>query len=127
MKITVIVDLSEMYSNEEGGSFTQEIKQEIARQVKREVLADFKAKCEDQFTSKVVEEVEKAKAKFIEGTLKKLVVDAKIKKRYSNNEMISISEYMQEDLESTYINERERLMTFLISKSKKQPKKYLRS
>lgn len=106
MKITVTVDLSEMYSEEDGGSFSQEIKQEIARQIKREVLADFKSKCGDVFTAEVVKKIDKAKVKFIENTLKKLVVDEKIKKRYSTDEMISISDYLKDELERTYINDR---------------------
>lgn len=101
MKIKVEVDLSEFYQEDEyGDSFSEQIKEHIKWAVKQEILKDWKEKVTTEFTKSVVEEVEKSKIFFINDTLKELAENAKIKKRYSSEEMISIVDYIKDELKN---------------------------
>ena len=105
MKINVTVDLAEFYQeDEDGSSFSQQIKSAIAYDVRQQVLADWKAKMGDEFNRAVVAEVEKQKDSFITSVLSELITTAKVKKRYSSQEMISISDWISEELERTQLS-----------------------
>lgn len=117
MKINVTVDLSDFYSEDES-SFSEQIKSAIAYDVRQQVLADWKAKIGAEFNSAVIAEVEKQKEQFITSALNELVVNAKVKKRYSSNDMISISEWITEELERTQLSEN-KLRDFLNSQTTK--------
>lgn len=117
MKINVTVDLSDFYSEDET-SFSEQIKSAIAYDVRQQVLADWKVKIGAEFNSAVIAEVEKQKEQFITSALNELVVNAKVKKRYSSNDMISISEWITEELERTQLSEN-KLRDFLNSQTTK--------
>lgn len=58
MKFNVTVDLDDFYDEEgEGASFSQQIKDHIAWQIKSKVLEDFKLKTGDEFNRIVVERI----------------------------------------------------------------------
>lgn len=106
MKINVTVDLSEFYSEEEDEiSFSQQIKDSIAYSVKNQVLNEWKVKIGEEFNKAVVAEVEKQKVQLISDTLNECIASAKVKKKYSTNEMVSISEWITEELKSTQLSE----------------------
>lgn len=105
MKINVQVDLSEFYSDESEATFSEQIKEEIARNVRRQVYDSFKEKIGEEFNRAVIAEVEKQKEKLITDKLNELVVDAKLKKHYSSGEMISISQWLVVELERMQLNE----------------------
>lgn len=105
MKIKVEVDLSDFYDESEGEEdFSAQIKDAIAWDVKQQILKDWKGKITDEFKSYVVAEIEKSKTSFINDTLKELAVDAKIKKSYYSDEMVSIKDYIIEKLEQTQLS-----------------------
>lgn len=105
MKFNVTVDLSDFYSEEDEKTFSEQIKCEIFRQVKYDVLASFKETMKDEFTKQVIEVVREEKEEFIVSVLKELVVDSKIKKRYNSNELISVRDWIIEDLNRTYLSD----------------------
>lgn len=124
MKIKVEVDLSDFYQeDDDGDSFSEQIKSHIAWSVKHEILKDWKEKITTEFTKSVVEEIEKSKMFFINDTLKDLAENAKIKKRYSSDEMISIVDYIKEEL-SRLRFETEYVQKYINSKVSSQ-KEYL--
>ena len=94
MKINVTVDLADFYSEEDGLSFSEQIKDAIVFKVKQEILSDWKIKIGEEFNRVVKEEVEAQKEQFITDVMKELVVNAKVKKHYSSGEQISISEWI---------------------------------
>jgi len=118
MKIKVEVDLSEFYSEDDDVSFSQAIKQQIAHEVKMQVVADWKNKIGEEFNKAIVAEVEKQKQKLITDTFTELVVNSKVKKRYSSGEMCSISEWISDELERTQIGDG-RLKDFLTAQTTK--------
>jgi hypothetical protein len=118
MIFNVTVDLSDFYTEEEGQSFSQAIKDYIAYDVKTKVLADFKAKTTDEFQKVVIAEIEKQKEGYIVGVLSELVTTAKVKKRYSSDEKISIAEYITEELERTTLSD-SKVKDFLTGQTKK--------
>lgn len=118
MKLNITVDLSEFYSEEDGATFSQQIKDHIAYMVKQEVLKDFKNKISEEFNREVKKEIEATKEFFITDVLKQLIVSAKVKKRYGTNEMISISEYICEELERVQLTDN-KMKDFLTSQTKK--------
>jgi predicted CopG family antitoxin len=85
MIINVSVDMSEFYTEEEGQSFSQAVKDYISYDVKRKVLEDFKAKAGDQFQSEIIAKIQEQKDAYINGVLSELVTTALIKKRYSSH------------------------------------------
>lgn len=106
MKINVTIDLSDFYQeDEESVDFSTQIKDYIVWHVKHEVLKDWKAKITNEFTNHVILEIEKSKNSVIDETLKELAVTAKIKKQYSSNEMISIVDYIKEELKRTHLSD----------------------
>lgn len=103
MKITVTVDASELYSEEEGQNFSEAIKGAIAYDVKQSILKDFKEKIGYEFNKAVAEEVEKHKQFLIQDIMNEMFIVAKVKKNYSN-EMVSISEFIKGEIERTSFN-----------------------
>lgn len=96
--------MSDFYSEEEGEQFSETIKNAIAREVKQSIIKDFKDKVGLDFNSLIAEEIEKHKKSLIQDTLDDLFLSAKVKKKYSSGEMISISDYIKDDLERTQFN-----------------------
>lgn len=119
MKINVTVDLADFYSEDDESTFSEQIKEVIASSVKQKVLADWKEKISHEFNRAVIEEIEKQKEHFIIEVLTELVVNAKVKKCYSSNEMISISDWIKSELERTQLSER-KLNDFLESLTTKK-------
>lgn len=106
MKITVTVDLSEFYTEEdEHISFSQAIKEYIAYDVKNKVLADFKQRAGDEFNIYVKQLIDQQKDGFITGVVSELITTAKVKKPYSGGEPISISEWVAQELERTVLSD----------------------
>lgn len=104
MKINVEVDLTEFYTQDEGNSFSDEIKSEIAYRVKQQVWKEFENKALDQVISLVKHEFEKQKTKQIEKLVKKSISTEKIKKSSYDSEMITIEDYIKENLGKEYFS-----------------------
>ena len=99
MKINVTVDLSDFYMEEDNNSFSKEIKDYISSQVKREILEDWSKKISEEFNKAVFAEVDKQKDSFITNTVNELIHNAKVKKRYSTNELISFSDFVIDEIQ----------------------------
>ena len=118
MKINVEVDLTDFYSEEDSASFSEEIKNYISYNVRNEILKDWKEKISQEFNKAVIAEVEKQKESFITSTMEELIVNAKVKKRYSSDELISISDWIKEELERAHLTDG-KIRDFLNDKTKK--------
>jgi hypothetical protein len=105
MKINVTVDLEDFYTSDEEMSFSDSIKENIAWSVKDQISKDFIAKMTTSFTESIQRKVEDEKEKLVDETFSKLIIDAKVKKRYSTNEMISISDYITEEITRLNVND----------------------
>ena len=116
MKVNVTVDLSEFYSADDS-SFSEQIKDCIAFKVKNQVLSDWGDKISSEFNKYVISEVEKQKEQFITNKLNELIVNSKVKKKYSSNEMVSLSEWIIDELEKSLLTEN-RLKEFLTNQTK---------
>jgi hypothetical protein len=106
MKITVTVDLAEFYTEEEGQSFSNEIKNEIASKIKNQVWKDFELKALSEMKQLVTEEFEKSKSLNINSIVEKILKNKQIKKKENNSEMITIEEYITKQLTDCYFSER---------------------
>ncbi len=105
MKVNVTVDLADFYSEEDGASFSSQIKDSIAYQVKQEVLKDWKIQIMDEFSKSVKAEIEQQKESFITSVLTELICESKVKPRYGNkDELITIKEWMNDELERTTLS-----------------------
>lgn len=97
MKFKVEVDLNDFYSEEEGETFSQAVKDYIATQVKTKVLEGFKATIYEEFTNAVKAKVEVEKNELVVVYLNELTATEKIKNGRSGE--ITIQEYIKEKLE----------------------------
>ena len=106
MKINVTVDLSEFYNENEEKSFSDQIKDSIVYKVKQSILTDLENKLGSEFNSIITQKIELEKEQLIQKKLDQLVTEAKVKKRYDSSEMISIEEWMKEELKRLYLSDR---------------------
>jgi hypothetical protein len=107
MKINVTVDLADFYNeyNEDGGaSFSQQIKDNIAYQVKNLVWESFKENALSSFTNQVSKQIGLDKDLKIKETIDTYFTEKKIKKQYSGNDMVTIEEYIKDALNREYFN-----------------------
>ena len=104
MKINVTIDTSELYG-EEDSSFNEVIKHEIAREVKTQILKDWNEKIKAEFNQAVIEEIQSQKKEFITDTMNYLIVNAKVKKQYGSDTMISIADWIKDELERTHLSQ----------------------
>lgn len=104
MKIHVTIDTSELYG-EEDSSFDEMVKHEIAREVKTQILKDWNEKIKAEFNEAVIKEVQSQKQQFITDTMTDLIVNAKVKKLYSSGEMVSIADWIKDELERTHLSQ----------------------
>ncbi len=105
MKINVTVDLSEFYSEPEAENFSQQIKDYIVFEVKQQMFKEFKKELTDEFFRLIRESFESQKTFFVNKIFNELVLDAKIKKPYSGEELISINDWMKQELERLQLND----------------------
>lgn len=106
MKITVTVDLKEFYTDEDGQSFSEEIKNEIASKIKNQVWKDFEVKALQEMKNLVSEEFEKSKSLNIDAIVKNVITTKQIRKRDNTSEFTTIEEYVTTKLEADYFSPR---------------------
>jgi len=104
MKITVTVDLDDFYSDDDSEAFSTSIKRAIREDAVRQVLADWKTKIAKEFNDAVTAEVTNQKDLLIANELRRLAVEAKVKKRYNSSEMISITDWIIDEFERTQLS-----------------------
>jgi len=107
MKINVTVDLSEFYTEEEGQSFSEEIKNEISSRVKNQVWKDFQDKALDELKNLVNTEFTKSKELNISYIISEIFSSEKLKKNQNSSELITVKEYITEKIKSDYFSERQ--------------------
>lgn len=105
MKLKVEVDLSEFYAEDYENSFSQEIQDHIAYNVKQKVLDDWRVKIDREFKEAVKEELEKQKPELIISKINEIVVSEKLIKSSRSEEFISISDYLKEELKRVYLRD----------------------
>lgn len=129
MKITVTVDASELYSEEDEKSFSEHLKDAIRWEVKAEVIKGFKEQLKEDYYEAIRTEINNGMKQMISDTLAELVKTEKIKKRYSNSELTTFAEYMKEELQTAFLNSSQldayftketRILTDRISKELKE-------
>jgi len=104
MKINVTVDLSEFYSEEDGNSFTNEIKGYISGRVKNEVWEKFKENAFESFSNQVGERIRLDKDLKIGEAIDDVFYNKKIKKRYGSSEPCSVSEFVEDYFQHQVVN-----------------------
>lgn len=97
MKINVEVDLSEFYSEEDGMSFSSQIKDYVAFTVKQKISDEWRNTIGNEFSNQVKREIEEEKESFIKSVVKERFDSKLIKSRYGNDD-ISIEKYVDEVL-----------------------------
>lgn len=118
MKINVTVDLAEFYTEDAENSFSEEIKSEIAARVKSQVWKDFEASAMHELKQLVNSEFEKTKGENVTSIVSRIIASKKIKKRDNSSELVTIEEYVTEQITNSYFQERnsaESVMRNLIS------------
>lgn len=93
MKITVSVDLEDLYINEDQ-SLNEALENKIKREVINDIWISLKTKVEDQIQRKVSEEVEKLYCKKIQGFISEFFETGTLKSQKNSNERISIKEWI---------------------------------
>jgi len=106
MKITVVVDLSEFYTEEDGQSFSNEIKNEIASRVKTQVWKDFQDLALEELKLLVNAEFTKVKEMNLNKIVEDIFANEKLKKNQNSTEMISVKDYITEKIKNDYFSER---------------------
>lgn len=107
MKINVTVDLSDFYTEEEGQSFSEEIKLHIAHTVKSQVWADFQSKALDEVKSLVNSEFEKSQKMNINYIVSEIFSTEKLKESDGKHgqELVTVKDYIQRKIKKTYFSE----------------------
>jgi len=105
MKINITVDLSEFYSEDDSSTLSEQIKNAIAYEVKTQVLAVIKKDLGVEFTKNAIENIRQQVSMFIDDAVKQLATDMKIHKYASSTEMVSIEDYIKEELQRIYLSE----------------------
>lgn len=105
MKINVTVDLKDFYTEEEGQSFSEEIKLYISNKVKSMVWKDFEIKALEDVKQRIEIEFKKSKEMNVDKIVKNIFSTKEIKKSdRGGNEMITLEKYIIEKLESDYFS-----------------------
>ncbi|MCE7039265.1 hypothetical protein [Dyadobacter sp. CY312] len=106
MKINVTVDLDDFFSEDNETSFSEEIKNDISYRVKSELYGIFKKEMQDKFNTGIIEEIRAHKDVLFAETIAKMILENKIKKQYSTDEMIPVAQWINEELERSTLNDR---------------------
>lgn len=114
--IKVEVDLSEMYSDEDSGSFTEEIKKNISYSVRQEVWKSFKESAFEEFSKKIKEEFEGEKEKTIQETIQTFFKEKKVKEYGSE---YNLEQYIEKKVNDYFFNN-DNLARLLDTSVKKQ-------
>lgn len=127
MKINVTVDLADFYNeyDEDGGaSFSQQIKDNIAYNVKNIVWKSFEENALTAFTNQVQKQINLDKDLKIKQIIEKYFVEKELKKSYSGDKKITIESYIIDMLERDYFNNSnsnfERMVSKMIEDKTKQ-------
>ena len=102
MKFTVTVDVSDLYAEEEGESFSDGIKSAITHEVKMAVLADWRNKIGSDVDKEIIRAVEGLRDGFLAATIRTLMDEPGVKKSVYGSEMVSLKEYAKGVLERDF-------------------------
>lgn len=98
MKINVTVDLEEFYGDEDL-TLSESVKVELTNRVKNEIWKIFKEESLQSFDNQVKKQISLDKDLKIKETLDDLFSNKKIKKSYSGGQMITVQEYLEEEID----------------------------
>ena len=98
MKINVTVDLEDFYIDEDSSNLNDEIKKDIANKVKNLVWKQFEENALKSFDNQVKRQIEIDRELKIKQTIDDLFKNKKLKKPYSGNELVSVEDYIIDEL-----------------------------
>jgi argininosuccinate synthase len=98
MKINVTVDLEDFYTDEDGGTLADEVKSAIASSVKNGIWEKFKQEGLVAFSNQMERKITADKDLKIKETIDDLFKNRKIKKSSYSNELLSLEEFIVEQL-----------------------------
>lgn len=109
MKLTVEVDLSDFYSDDDEMSFSDQIKQHIAWTVKQQIAGEFKIQAQKEYFEDIKKQVHSlCNYKFFEDLVTETITTKKIKKNTfdeNSTELITVQEYAENVLKSVTYND----------------------
>ena len=98
MKVTVTVDLSEFYSEDET-DFSTQIKDAIAYDVKNQILSDWREKVKDIFGETLRQNISDEISEMVKKQVKECFNSKTVKSRYSND-FVTIPDYISKQLDN---------------------------
>lgn len=107
MKINVQVDLSEFFSGDDEASFSEQIKLDISRNVYDLVWKSLNKEMMSSFEKQVSRKIELDKELKIREKMDDLFTNQKMKKSGFNTELVSVSEYIELELNKNFSTSRE--------------------
>ena len=99
MKINVTVDLEDFYTDEDGGNLAQEVKQAIASNIKNDIWKKFEKEGLVSFSNQMERKIASDKDLKIKETIDDLFKNKKIKKSSYSNDLLSLEEFIIEQLD----------------------------
>ena len=99
MKINVTVDLEDFYTDEDGGTLAQEVKQAIASNIKNDIWKKFEKEGLVSFSNQMERKIASDKDLKIKETIDDLFKNKKIKKSSYSNDLLSLEEFIIEQLD----------------------------
>ena len=97
MIFKVEIDMSDFYTEEDGPTFKESIKEFIVHQLKHKILAEFYAKIGDEVKKDVVYAIDLVKSTEIKREILDHMKNLKVVKRYSSKELVTVSEFITDE------------------------------
>lgn len=104
MQITVTVDVSEFYSDEDGENFKDTIKNAIAYELKKEFFKEMKEEALKEFSKELKTEMAAERDKLIMKTLIEVTTEMQLKQDYNKNP-ISVVDWLTNEFKSLTLND----------------------
>lgn len=102
MKITI--DLDDFWLEEDNGTLNEQIKQHITHTVKTEVYNSIKVQVKELSEQIIKKQIEESIKDTINNNVLEFIAENKFCKRYSNNDKITLSEYVLDELSRATID-----------------------
>jgi hypothetical protein len=108
MIVKVEIDLGKEFPeyDEEGVTIGQSIQDAITHSVVQKVLPLIRADSKDIANNLALNALNEQKEEAIQAVIDDLIKNKKVKKAYSGDQMLSYSEYIEQELERQYMNDR---------------------
>lgn len=102
MKFTVEVNLDDFFSEDNNVSFSEQITDDICSQVTQRIYSDWGGQINHGITEKIKATVSEQKEKVINELITNATTNDKIRKSQFTDTMITIEDYIHEELNNTY-------------------------